>query len=142
MQIIFNHTSANWVSGQLPPTLYDLSFRIEAGSLCALAGIVGSGKSAILNLLLRELPVGAGSVILRQRRHNNSQENEEAMQRQGYHSDNPNIRISYACQDAWLFAGSVRDNILFGLPYDAARYSEVRAICLMVFQNYEMTFVF
>lgn len=113
--------SANWITGQLPPTLCNISMTIKPGELCALVGAVGSGKSSVLYLLLKELDPGAGCVMLIQ----NSPSNLQGNPSNGHITDNPNLRISYASQEPWLFNGTVRDNILFGQPYDRARYTQV-----------------
>jgi len=55
--------SANWISDQLPPTLCNINLTIKPGKLCATVDAVGSGKSSILHLLLKELNLGMGSVI-------------------------------------------------------------------------------
>ncbi|KAG8041564.1 hypothetical protein G9C98_002857 [Cotesia typhae] len=121
--------SANWKFGQVPPTLSDVSLKINGGELCILVGPVGSGKSSLLNVLLQELPVGAGTVELLQF---SNGETAEAQSKPGFSQDNPAMIISYASQDSWLFRGSVRENILFGQEYDKARYQEVMKVCSLL----------
>lgn len=128
VSIVFERVSANWSCTQLPPTLCNVSMKIQGGELCALVGPVGSGKSSTLHLILRELPVGAGYLKLRCKPFDDTPHN-----KQGYAMDAPDIRISYASQEAWLFSGTVRENILFGQPYDKKRYIAVnKAIFLFV----------
>ncbi|KOX72483.1 hypothetical protein WN51_01583 [Melipona quadrifasciata] len=113
VSIELERVSANWIPKQLPPTLCNLSVKIEGGDLCALVGPVGSGKSSILYLLLKELRLGAGKMKLTTNK-------------------DTRAKISYASQEAWLFSGSVRDNILFGQPYDKDRYMAVTRACALI----------
>lgn len=138
-----HHVSANWINGQLPPTLCDISAIIKPGEMCALVGPVGSGKSSMLHLLLKELNPGAGSVVFTQDSSRNVFHNKMLS---GYLMDNPNLRISYASQEPWLFGGTVRDNILLGQPFDRVRYAEVTKVCALIkdFQQFpqsDMTIV-
>ncbi|CAB3237240.1 unnamed protein product [Arctia plantaginis] len=103
-----NNASASWSDAKDPAemTLKNISLRVRRNKLCAVIGPVGSGKSSLLQVLLKELPLMTGSV-------------------------NVKGRVSYACQESWLFPGTVRENILFGLPYDVDKYKEVcRVTCL------------
>lgn len=123
VHITIENLYANWTSKRLPPTLHNVSTVVEGGKLCAIVGHVGSGKTALLNVLLKELPVGAGIVCMRQfpgieMRHVHSQT--------AFIVDNPKLRISYASQDTWLFTATVRDNILFGQNFDQQRYQKVK----------------
>jgi ABC-type protease/lipase transport system fused ATPase/permease subunit len=40
-------------------------------------------------------------------------------------------RIAYVAQTAWIQTGTVRDNILFGMPYDEARYKSTIKACAL-----------
>ncbi|KPI93323.1 Multidrug resistance-associated protein 4 [Papilio xuthus] len=99
--------SASWTNSKDRLTLKNISMRLRKGKLCAIIGPVGSGKSSLLQVFLKEFSICEGSF-------------------------NVNGRLSYACQESWLFPASVRDNILFGLPYDARKYKEVCRVCSLV----------
>lgn len=87
--------------------LQNISLTIEQTELIAVIGQVGSGKSALLHLILGEVLSCLGSV-----------------QVDGI--------ISYAAQEPWLFAGSVQQNILFGKAFEANRYQKVVEVCGLV----------
>lgn len=107
-------------SASVPPpalaalTLLAPRFRIAPGALVGVCGAVGSGKSSLLAALLGELqpvpPPGwrprAGAAV----------------------PGAPRVhgRMALCQQVPWIEAGSVRDNITFGLPFDAARCARVR----------------
>jgi len=84
--------------------LRDLSFQVKARELILVVGRVGSGKSSVLMSILGELPVSSGRLEV-------------------------NGRVSYASQEAWIFSGTVRDNILFGKAHEPERYNEVVRVC-------------
>ncbi len=37
--------------------------------------------------------------------------------------------VSYASQEPWVFSGSIRQNVLFGLPFDEDKYGRVIEAC-------------
>ena len=39
--------------------------------------------------------------------------------------------VAYANQESWVYSATLRDNILFGLPYSAAWYSTVIEACAL-----------
>eukprot|EP00123_Amoebidium_parasiticum_P016908 comp23635_c0_seq1/m.40294 comp23635_c0_seq1/g.40294 ORF comp23635_c0_seq1/g.40294 comp23635_c0_seq1/m.40294 type:complete len:1411 (-) comp23635_c0_seq1:61-4293(-) len=86
--------------------LSNVDFSVGPASLLAVVGPVGAGKSTLLMTLLKELTPTAGSVTV-------------------------TGRVSYASQEPWIVSGSVRDNILFGLPFEEQRYNEVVAVCCL-----------
>lgn len=96
--------NASWMNDCRSKTLSELNIKIKSGKLYAIIGPVASGKSSIFQLLLGELPIYSGDVLI-------------------------NGDLSYASQDPWLFAGTVRNNILFGLPFDKNRYKDTVKHC-------------
>ena len=40
-------------------------------------------------------------------------------------------RVAYAAQEPWIFSSSLRDNILFGKPYEPDWYSTVVDVCAL-----------
>lgn len=96
-----------------------LNLEAHEGELVIVAGKVGSGKSSLLQVVLGELSPSAGTVTL------NSTGT----------GTNQNVRpckLAYAPQEAWIFSGTVRDNILMGEQLHLARYIEVLRVCCLL----------
>nr|CAD7597267.1 unnamed protein product [Timema genevievae] len=104
--VTMSHVTAKWFSESVENTLTNINLTVKPGRLLAVIGPVGAGKTSVLHIMLRELPLASGSVTV-----------------QG--------KISYVAQEPWLFAGSVRNNILFGELYDRERYREVVRVCAL-----------
>ncbi|WFD44005.1 hypothetical protein MPSI1_002670 [Malassezia psittaci] len=77
-----------------------IDLKIKRGELAAIIGPVGSGKSSLLLGAIGEMQKVSGDVIW------GSQ------------------KIAYCSQSAWIQNATIRDNILFGQPFDEARYWE------------------
>lgn len=84
-----------------------LNVSLAQDDLLLVIGKAGSGKSSFLNAIIHELPITAGSYSI-------------------------NGTVSYASQEPWIFPGTVRDNILFGLEYDETRFSRVAQVCCLI----------
>ncbi len=90
--------------GAARPALQGVSLDIPAGALVAVTGPVGSGKSALAKALLGLYPLKSGRILL------DGQPLEEIP------AEQRTVRIGYLLQDAYLFSGTVEENILLGLP--------------------------
>ena len=92
------NTSYKWSNDDQKPCLDDISFEIPKGSLVAVVGQVGSGKSSLLSAILGEMEPVATDI--------NSETKNSPVIVDG--------SIAYAAQQAWIQNASVQDNILFG----------------------------
>lgn len=109
------------ISEEGVPILTDISFAVQAGQLTAIIGSVGSGKTSLLLSVLGELPCSGVTV------------------RGSSTSGSPPPTIAYSSQEAWIFGGTVRENILFGRPFEEARYREVVQVAALTkdYQQFE-----
>ncbi|XP_020287793.1 probable multidrug resistance-associated protein lethal(2)03659 [Pseudomyrmex gracilis] len=98
--------TAKWHGDSQNDTLRDINLTVPHGSLVIVVGQVGSGKSSLLQAILQELPLTRGTI-------------------------ESHGRINYVSQQPWIFASSVKQNILFGQDMDKSRYDEVVKVCQM-----------
>ncbi|TDL28197.1 ABC transporter [Rickenella mellea] len=82
------------------------TFQVPRGSLCAIVGPVGSGKSSLLQGIIGEMRRTAGSVKF-------------------------GGTVGYCPQSAWIQNATIRENVCFGRPFDEVRYwKAIKDSCL------------
>lgn len=86
------------------PVLSNISFSITNGQTIGLAGFTGSGKSTIIKCLLRLYDVDKGTVSI----------NGENIK--DIHIQSLRQMIALVSQDIYLFHGTIKENIAYGLP--------------------------
>ena len=104
--IVMDKASFTWNSNQ-SAQLIEIDLNINNGSLVGIIGPIGSCKSSLLAAILGEMSLVQG---------------------------NTNIygKMSYVSQNPWIFAGTIRENILFYKSFDEDKYeSVVRSSCLI-----------
>jgi ATP-binding cassette subfamily C (CFTR/MRP) protein 1 len=82
------------------PTLSNVNLDVPVGSLVAIVGSTGEGKTSLISAMLGEIAPVSGSdasVVVRG-------------------------SVAYVPQVSWIFNATVRDNILFGSPFQPPRY--------------------
>lgn len=92
----------SWDSKEERATLSNVNLDIPVGSLVAIVGSTGEGKTSLISAMLGELQPKAGTnttVVIRG-------------------------SVAYVPQISWIFNATVRDNILFGSPFEARHYEE------------------
>ena len=96
--------------GAARPALADVTLELAPGSLTAVTGPVGSGKSALARALLGIYPIESGSVVF--------------STSGGSKLDYKGGSLGYLPQDAHVFSGSIRENVLMSA---VARHPEFAA---------------
>ncbi|XP_016069254.1 PREDICTED: multidrug resistance-associated protein 9 [Miniopterus natalensis] len=92
--------------GGCKSALHNISFVVRKGKVLGICGNVGSGKSSLIAALLGQMQLQQGVVAV-------------------------SGTLAYVSQQAWIFHGSVRENILFGAKYDHQRYQHTVRVCAL-----------
>ncbi|KAK3950671.1 hypothetical protein QBC32DRAFT_375592 [Pseudoneurospora amorphoporcata] len=115
---------------QAPPRgahsmLSDINVKFPCGELSVISGKTGAGKSLLLAAILGEVKLIAGSIYVPSAPEPSNDENIR---------DQDWIIPSLTCfvsQTPWIESSTVRDNILFGLPFNRLRYRKVLYACAL-----------
>ena len=95
-----------WEDDQDTPTIKDVSFDVKKGSLVAVVGAVGSGKSSLLSAMLGEMNHISGTIAI-----------------EG--------KVAYVPQQPWIQNMTLKDNIIFCKPLDVNKYGKVIESCAL-----------
>ena len=99
-QVSFKHVDFQYVADK--PLIRDFNLEVNSGEMVAIVGPTGAGKSTIINLLMRFYDVTAGSISVDGHDIRN-------LSRQDYRK-----QFGMVLQDAWLFEGTIKENLRFG----------------------------
>jgi subfamily B ATP-binding cassette protein MsbA len=95
-------------------SLVDVSLTIPAGSIAAVVGPTGAGKTTLINLIARFYDPQSGRVLI---------DGEDV---RSFYQESLRERMSFVLQDTLLFRGPVWQNIAYGRP-EATRAEIIRA---------------
>ena len=104
--VLVENGSFSWDRSAAAATLHKINLKIKEGTLVAIVGQVGSGKSSLLSALLGEMHKVSGNV-------------------------NTRGSVAYVPQQAWIQNGTVEYNITFGERQDRKKYNRVLDACAL-----------
>ncbi|XP_059179062.1 multidrug resistance-associated protein 1-like [Physella acuta] len=87
--------------------LKNITLKIQPGTLVAVIGEVGCGKSSLLSAIMGEMNTLAGTV-------------------------NVNSNMAYAPQQAWIQNTTIRENITFGRVFESKSYNNILKACALM----------
>ncbi|CAO3607783.1 unnamed protein product [Cunninghamella echinulata] len=105
------------------------AFNFPVGQLSLICGPTGSGKTSILHALLGEMDIVSGRVYLPSKNKITTDRDYSTIE------ENTGLKldgIAYVAQQSYLQHATIRENILFGLPFDPVRYKKVLQQCALV----------
>ncbi|KAK6143026.1 hypothetical protein DH2020_023374 [Rehmannia glutinosa] len=97
----------SWDMESRNPTLDHIQLKVKRGMKVAICGTVGSGKSSLLSCILGEMQKFSGTVKISGSK-------------------------AYVPQSPWILSGNIRENILFGKPYESGKYDRTIEACALI----------
>ena len=107
------HVRFGYLPGQT--IIHDLSFHAEPGSLTAIVGPTGAGKTTLINLLMRFYDPWSGSITV------------DGREISGLTRSSLRRAYTMVLQDTWLFTGTIYENLSYGK--EDATLEEVQRAC-------------
>ena len=101
-QVAFEHVRFGYAPGR--PLMRDVSLVAEPGQKVAIVGATGAGKTTLINLLMRFYEVDGGRITL------------DGVDTRRMRAADLRRQFGMVLQDAWLFEGTIADNIAYGHP--------------------------
>ncbi|KAI0137590.1 putative ATP-binding cassette transporter protein [Hypoxylon sp. NC0597] len=129
-EVTFDNASIAWPSDSQDEdpdrfVLRDVNITFPKGELSIISGKTGSGKSLMLAAILGEVDILAGSISVPRAP---SQRHDQKANRDNWIIPGA---IAFVAQIPWIENATVKENILFGLPYDAYRYNKTVEVCAL-----------
>lgn len=100
-EIEFRNVSFRYPDAEMN-TLENISFKVNKGQTIAFIGSTGSGKSTLVNLIIRFYDASFGEVLI------------DGENIKNYKISDLNNKIGYVPQQGYLFSGTVKSNLLYG----------------------------
>jgi ATP-binding cassette subfamily C (CFTR/MRP) protein 4 len=101
--VSLSNVTAKWDPKLSKSSLTDVTVTATSGKLVAVVGVAGGGKSTLLQVMLKEIPISSGNLSV-------------------------TGSLSYAPQE---FPGTLRENIVFGEKMDNRKFQEVIKVCCL-----------
>ena len=131
--ISFRDASISWPSDTVESdpdgrfVLRNMNFSIPARELSVVSGPTGAGKSLLLASLIGEADLLGGSLTL--------PDAPSTKERTDQHANKSDwvidSAIAYVAQIPWIENATIKQNILFGLPFDRGRYNKTIECCAL-----------
>ncbi|KAF9384264.1 Multidrug resistance-associated protein 4 [Podila verticillata] len=107
LRIYMKDADFGWPDSQESnPTLKFVNMSVRPNALVAIVGDVGSGKSSTLAAIMGQIQLRAGDRVVRG-------------------------SLAYVPHDAWLLNATLKENILFGSPFDRQKYNDILRVCAL-----------
>ena len=104
--------------GNKTPTIKDFSVKIKSGQKVALVGPTGSGKTTMVNLLMKFYDINSGDIKI------------DDIKIKDLKRENVHDLFTMVLQDTWLFEGTIKENIIYNRKN--ITLEEVKKACKIV----------